>query len=385
MTRTIKNYRADRRPELLLIGDDQQVLDMVVGEARAAGVDARAMLAAEADGTISGWFDVIAFCGQLGDAQRKSLEREALFHNPHTKFLRLHAPFAAWELLRELRPGDRPKVDLDAYFKRIGYSGPAEPTLEVLRSLHERHPAAIPFEAIDVLLDRRIDLSPGAIDAKLISGRRGGYCFEQNGLFSRVLEAIGFEVEGLAAHVRWMAEPGSPVPPLTHRVLRVMIEGRPWLADVGFGSAVSTAPLRMDVREPQPTRHDVYQLLPVGSQLMLRALVDGQWRPVYSIASEPMLDSHYEMANWYTSTHPDSHFRKRLIVTRTTPEARNILADGRLTVRRPGRRAEKHFLDAGQILETLESIFGLPVEPGWADIARRAAEAVETEREAEAA
>ena len=98
-----------------------------------------------------------------------------------------------------------PPVDLDAYCARIGYSGPREPTLETLRALQALHAAAIPFEAIDVQLDRGIDLAPAAIDAKLIGGRRGGYCFEQNNLFMRVLAAVGFSVEGLMGRVRWIA------------------------------------------------------------------------------------------------------------------------------------------------------------------------------------
>ena len=73
-------------------------------------------------------------------------------------------------------------VDLDAYFRRIGYDGPREPTLDVLRAILALHPATIPFEAIDVLLDRGVDVSPAAVDDKLIARRRGGYCYEQNGL-----------------------------------------------------------------------------------------------------------------------------------------------------------------------------------------------------------
>ena len=92
-----------------------------------------------------------------------------------------------------------PAIDLAAYCARIGYSGPLMPTLVTLRALQELHPAAIPFEAIDVLLGRGVDISPQAVDAKLIGRRRGGYCYEQNGLFKRVLQAIGFEVEGLIA------------------------------------------------------------------------------------------------------------------------------------------------------------------------------------------
>jgi arylamine N-acetyltransferase len=100
-------------------------------------------------------------------------------------------------------------TSLDAYFARIGYEGPRTSTLATLRALHELHPAAIPFEAIDVLLERGVDLSPEAVEAKLITARRGGYCFEQNGLFQRVLAALGFEVEPLIARAVWMAPPDA--------------------------------------------------------------------------------------------------------------------------------------------------------------------------------
>ena len=98
-------------------------------------------------------------------------------------------------------------VDLDAYFERIGYGGPWEPTLAVLRELHALHPIAIPFEAIDVLTGDGIDLSPAAVDAKLIHAGRGGYCFEQNSLFGRALRTLGFEVEGLIARSRRRPRP----------------------------------------------------------------------------------------------------------------------------------------------------------------------------------
>ena len=378
-------FRFDREPKLLVIGQDAVVLALVVDEVRRAGVDARGMTASEADGTLTGPFDLIAFGAGIAPAQRRSLEREALFHNPAVRFLPVYAPYAAAQIVAAVRNEDVPPVDLGAYFDRIGYHGPAEPNLATLRALTELHPAAIPFEAIDVLLDRGIDISPAAVDAKLIGRRRGGYCYEQNGLFRRVLKAIGFEVESLASHVRWMSEPGTPPPPLTHRVLRVTIDGVPWLADVGFGSCVPTAPLRMDLADSQPTRHEMFRIVRLGPQWLLQALVEEEWRPVYSIAAEPWLEGQYEMANWYTSTHPNSHFRHRLIVTRTTPQARYILADGRLTVRRPDGTAEKRFLDAGEIMDALETIFLLPVEPEWREVAERAAAAVEADRLAEAA
>ena len=378
-------YRFDREPKVLVIGQDPQVLEIVLDEIGRAGIDARGLTAAEADGALTDRFDLIAFGGAIPQRQRQSLEQEALFHNPNTRFVRVYAPNAASQIVAAARNEDILSADLGVYFDRIGYSGPAEPTLDVLRALQELHPAAIPFEAIDVLLDRGVDIAPAAVDAKLIDRHRGGYCYEQNGLFARVLKAIGFEVESLASHVRWMSEPGTPLPPLTHRVLRVTIDDIPWLADVGFGSCVPTAPLRMDVADPQPTQHETFRIVRIGPQWLLQALVDQQWRPVYSIAAEPWFENQYEMANWYTSTHPASHFRHRLIVTRTTPVARHILADGRLTIRHPDGTAEQRFLDTDQILEVLERVFLLPVEPEWRAIAERAAKAVEAERLAEAA
>jgi len=364
----------------LVIGRDPQILDLVVDEVRAAGIDVRAMLAAEADGALTGSFDLLALGGGIGEDQRRALIDEARFHNPAVRIARVYAPHAAAQIVAAASGSDHAPVDLDAYFQRIGYSGPLEPTLEVLRALTELHPAAIPFEAIDVLLDRGIDISPAAVDAKLIDRRRGGYCYEQNGLFARVLRQIGFDVEGLSANVRWMFAPGAAAGPLTHRVLRVTIDGTPWLADVGFGSCVPTAPLRMDIADPQPTRHETFRLVPMGPHLLLQALVEQNWQPVYSIAPDVWLDGHYEMANWYTSTNPISHFRHRLIVTRTTPDARHILADGRLTIRSHDGTTEKRYLGADEIMEAFEKIFLLPVEPDWRAIAQRAAQATEAER-----
>lgn len=266
-----------------------------------------------------------------------------------------------------------PTVDLEAYFRRIGYSGPAAPTLETLRALQELHPAAIPFEAIDVLLGRGVDISPQAVDAKLIGAGRGGYCYEQNGLFKRALQAIGFEVEGLIARVNWNAPADAPERPPSHMALRVTIDGVPWLADVGFGSCVPTAPLRLDSREPQPTAHESFRFVPAGPELQLEAEIAGRWAPVYRLLAGPQLDVDYELANWYTATHPGSHFRHRLIVTRTTPDTRHVLAGGRLTVRSADGTAEARFLEADEIERELAERFLLPVDPDWREAIEHAA------------
>jgi N-hydroxyarylamine O-acetyltransferase len=265
-----------------------------------------------------------------------------------------------------------PPVDLDAYCARIGYGGPREPTLETLRALQALHAATIPFEAIDVQLDRGVDLSPEAVDAKLIGAGRGGYCFEQNNLFMRVLATVGFSVEGLMGRVRWSRPVDAPPLPRTHMALRVPIDGEPWLADVGFGSCMPTAPLRLSTDAPQPTAHEDFRIRPQGGSQVIEVLRGGEWLPLYDLFPEPQLAVDYELANWYTATHPNSPFRQNLMVSRATPEARYGLLDGRLTVRRADGAVEQRQLDAAQLENALANIFGLPVTSDWRPVIERA-------------
>jgi N-hydroxyarylamine O-acetyltransferase len=110
------------------------------------------------------------------------------------------------------------EVDLDAYFVRIGYSGPRRPTLAVLKAIHALHPASIPFENIDVLLKQPIRLDATSLHAKMVQKQRGGYCYEQNTYFQKILEATGFSVRSIAARVLWHAPLGT-VPPRNHMLL----------------------------------------------------------------------------------------------------------------------------------------------------------------------
>lgn len=270
---------------------------------------------------------------------------------------------------------DAAAVDLDAYFARIGYSGPRTPTLETLRALHASHPAAIPFENMDVLVGRPVDIAPAAIDAKLVAGGRGGYCYEHNGLFKRVLRALGFEVEGLAARVQWMAPPDAPPRPKTHMALRVVIDGEPWLADVGFGGCVPTAPLRLGERGPQPTAWETFRIVPSGPFTRLEAQIGDRWEPLYTFAPHAMEDVDYELGNWYVSAHPASIFRTVLMAARTEPDVRYTLNNAGLTVRHPDGGEERQTLDAAGLERVLAERFGLPVAPEWRPALERIAAA----------
>jgi N-hydroxyarylamine O-acetyltransferase len=265
-------------------------------------------------------------------------------------------------------------VDLERYCRRTGYAGSLEPTLETLKALIEHHVAAIPFENIDVLLDRGVDISAAAVDAKLIDGKRGGYCFEHSGLFKRVLATMGFRVEQLSARVLWMAPADAPPLPRTHMALRVTL-GESWLVDVGFGGCVPTSPLRLTDTAPQPTGHEPFRVRPVGREARVEVDLEGVWHPLYDLSPEPLLDVDYEPPNWFTATHPASIFRRQLMAAHTDREARSTLMNGRLTTRRRDGRVERHDLDADGLEAVLAGTFGLAVDPAWRPLLHRIAAA----------
>ncbi|MEA4856145.1 arylamine N-acetyltransferase [Solidesulfovibrio sp.] len=256
-------------------------------------------------------------------------------------------------------------VDLDAYCGRLGYDGPREPSLAVLRELHRRHPAAIPFEAVDVFLGRDVAITPAALDAKLLaSSGRGGYCFEQNTLFLRALLAMGFAARPLLARSRWR-RPSHERVARTHMVVGVRLADGDWLADVGFGACMLTAPLRLGARGAQDTRHEPARLVPANGELRLERLLNGAWTPIFDLSPAPQEFVDIAAANWLIANHPASSFRRHLVVSRTRDDLRHVLVDTRLTVRRAGAAAEHTRLGAGQLEACLRETFGLAVEDRW--------------------
>lgn len=255
-------------------------------------------------------------------------------------------------------------VDLDAYFARVGYRGSREPTLSTLRELHRLQPAQIPFENLDVLMGSNVDLAPAAVDAKLIGARRGGYCFELNSLFLRVLLTLGFRAVPLIARSRWQ-RPLDELVVRTHMGVRVTLDGRDWFADVGFGACMLTAPLRMDLGGIQETRHEPARLTRINGELRLERLLGDKWTPICDVVPTPQEFVDIMAANWLISTHPASAFRHHLVVSRTGDDVRHVLADTHLTVRRPGAPVEHKELTAAQIEQCLTEDFGMPARTSW--------------------
>jgi len=249
--------------------------------------------------------------------------------------------------------------DLERYLERIGYAGVRSVGLPTLAALHACHPAAIPFENLDPLLGRPVRLDVESLQRKLVLEGRGGYCYEHNLLFAEALRAIGFNVTGLAARVVWNVPDGA-VRPRSHMLLRIELDGVSHIADVGFGGLTLTAPLRLEMGVAQPTPHETFRLAPEGPEFVLEARVGEGWKALYRFSDEKQEPPDYEVANWYTSTHPDSIFRRSLMAARATREARLALLDGRLSIHHRNGSTEQRTLQNGpEIKTTLREMFGI--------------------------
>lgn len=247
------------------------------------------------------------------------------------------------------------EIDLDAYLDRIGARRPLAPTLDSLIELHRAHGAAIPFENLDILLGRPILLDLRSVFAKLVTARRGGYCFEQNTLFGAVLERLGFSVRAHAARVR---AGSTDVRPRTHMLLCVELAEGAFLADVGFGGDGPVHPVPFAGAETWigPSGH---RLRTEGELQVLQASLTGDWTDLYAFGPEPAYDVDFEMANHFTSTYPRSPFVLNLVAQRSWPERRAILRNRELTIREAAGSSVSSVRDPEHLLELLADLFDL--------------------------
>ncbi len=249
-------------------------------------------------------------------------------------------------------------MDLDAYCERVGYEGPREPTVDVLRSLHLAHATTIPFENLDILLGKGVSLALPDIEAKLVTGGRGGYCFEQNTLFAAALEELGFGVARRAARVR--SVPGV-LTPRAHMLLRVEAEGEPWLADVGFGGNGLLEAIPYDPGAAAEHHGWSYRIVAEDGDRVLRFCDAGEWKDVYAWGEEEQHPVDFEVANHFTSTHPMVPFVHIVMVQRPGIDVRRRLVHGTLTETRPEATTEMPVV-AEDLLDVLRDVFeiGLP-------------------------
>jgi N-hydroxyarylamine O-acetyltransferase len=253
-------------------------------------------------------------------------------------------------------------LDLDAYLKRIAYSGPSEPSEATLAGLYRAHLAAIRFENLDVFLRGSVDVSLAAIQDKMVYRGRGGYCYEHAQLFGAVLDRLGFGVERLLARV---GPEGPAARPRTHLTLRVRGDGGVWLADPGFGSS-PPAPLslrRYRSGGPQEVDGWVYEIVPDeehGEEVWkLREYQAGQWATLHRWTDAKVQPVDVVLSNHYTSTHPDSWFTWQPVIVKRDPDAIISVLGRTYTVNRPGQQKERRELTDEEFAAALTGEFAL--------------------------
>ena len=250
-------------------------------------------------------------------------------------------------------------MDITAYLERIKYRRSVVPNSDTLRELQKAHLLTVPFENLSIHSEESIILEDSALFEKIVGRRRGGFCYELNGLFAALLRALDFDVVMLSAEVA--NSEGVYGPKFDHMTLMVSLE-QPWLVDVGFGDSF-LEPLRLDKRGEQTQGARSYRIALDGAYLILSQCTNndaGEWKHQYRFTLERHQYSDYaEMCN-YHQTSPESHFTKGRICTRATDEGRLTLSEMRfIESKMNGERQERLLADEQEYATVLGEHFGI--------------------------
>jgi len=248
-------------------------------------------------------------------------------------------------------------MNIKAYLDRLNYTGPLAPSAETLRLLHVAHLQTVPFENLSIHSGEPIVLEEEALFDKIVTRRRGGFCYELNGLFAALLGALGFEVTMLSARVA-NAE-GIFGPEFDHMALMVRL-GERWLVDVGFGDSF-LEPLRLDEENTQIQVNNAYRVIREGEcMVLMQQSGEDEWKSQYRFALKPYTFYDYTERCSYHQTSPESHFTKARICSRATPEGRISLSDLRfITTTLDGKRQERILTNQEEYATILDDHFGV--------------------------
>jgi N-hydroxyarylamine O-acetyltransferase len=251
-------------------------------------------------------------------------------------------------------------LNIKSYLERINYHGSLAPTAETLRALQVAHLLTVPFENLSIHAGQPIVLEDDLLFTKIVTNRRGGFCYEANGLFAALLRALGFDVAMLSAAVANAA--GEFGPDFDHMALMVQLEQR-WLVDVGFGDSF-LEPLLLDERGEQRQGSRGYRIIPDGNYLVLRRREHGEeWKTQYRFTLQPYTYADYAGMCRYHQTSPESHFTRSRICSRATEGGRITLSDMRLitTSNSAGSqvRQERRLTSEDEYADVLREQFGI--------------------------
>ena len=260
---------------------------------------------------------------------------------------------------------DDQQFDTNAYLKRIGYSGKIEPTVDVLKSIHHAQHFTIPFENFDIALGKAIDLRAENLFHKLVRNRRGGYCFELNGLLLRALQEFGFHARALLGRVHLTGVPSGR----GHQISLVTIEGRQWVVDLGFGSGTPRAPFPLVLDQEFSPPGQTIRLIEAESFGTMLQMKNGEdWDDLYSFDLEHVCPGDIAYGNHYTSTSPNSFFARDRVAAIPVKGGGITLLNDRLTRNVDGKMTTTQ-LETGQpYIDALKAHFGIELEASYDDL-----------------
>lgn len=213
--------------------------------------------------------------------------------------------------------------DLSAYCERIGYQGTLDSDSATVKALMQRQLMTVPFENLDVLAKKPISIQPDDIVHKIIQQKRGGYCYEVNGIFAMALGALHIPYEFVAARPLFYLVRR----PRTHMALVVQVEGHEYLVDLGFGSFGIREPICLDMLDqPIQQGYETFRLSRAeDGDTVLEAFVEGNWVKQYSFNRNKTEWVDFVPMNWLNSTHPDAIFTQKHLMVLFTEHGRQIL------------------------------------------------------------
>jgi len=251
-------------------------------------------------------------------------------------------------------------MDIQTYLARIQYFRPVKPDAQTLQGLHLAHMQNVPFENLDIGLKRPIFLMEEALWNKIVAQKRGGFCYELNGLFAWLLKEIGFDVTYLDARV--YNREGELGIDFDHLAILVNIpnESIRWLADVGFGDSFNL-PLNFEERGEQAQGLRSYRLEQTADgYITWQKNYDGLWERQYFFDLQPRkFPIDYEPACSYHQTSPTSSFTRGSIISRATSDGRVSLEAGRLILTKNGQRSEHLLANEDEYQARLKEYFGV--------------------------
>jgi N-hydroxyarylamine O-acetyltransferase len=251
------------------------------------------------------------------------------------------------------------QFELKGYLERIRYGSVLDTSIECLTSLHSAQLYTIPFENLDIHLGKSIDLAPDKLIQKLVYDKRGGYCFELNGLFLMALQAIGFDARPLLGRVHITGKPTGR----GHQVTLVEIDGEQWVVDVGFGGDTPRCPIALTDNAQFKLKD---QTLRIGKSrefgFMLQIQKNSMWENLYSFDLGHVYPGDIEYGNYYTSTSPNSVFVNARIAVRPTKAGTLTLFNN--TFKKVISDAEScvEISHGQEYIEVLEKQFGIKLD-----------------------